>query len=560
MINGNLPVWSLPAPELPGEEITETEQALKKSQSQTKSKAKKPEPTIGKNWRTPPIEQQLARDKTLIGMGYGALFVPAYSESRLEPEVAVYKAKPKPVAVGQTGRRIQLEKGTYTVKIGSGSREQKMRYKVTIGEGHTTIIEPDWAGLIIQTINEFDDNIREEYEIYKLTTAAPYGKGYGLLEERIKDIKTWILPPGNYRISRVGEDFTSLTNYITVQLNPCELTEVELVFDEEEGQLIAGGLKTIRTGKKAGSNWQYGLRFGGNVNLFSTKEDSTVSLLENIGNFLLGEKQKEISLSTLADLKVRAKFDNVKYLGLNVIQSRSSFRKEKGHPFKGEDDELEFRSTWVRRLNDFIGPYIRGKMQTHLFPEIFYVDTNKISDPNFIFMLNEDGDTIRTLDRQTIEHDYNYDFVMRPSLLPFEFSEGIGLNLELLSLYSIELSTLIGAGAKQYINRDQYEYKDINQIIIPLEFSPVFGLENTINLRLKLGPIFTIDFRSDLFYPNLLPRRFEIDDLTMDIRMNVTKNFEVTYMYELVDSKEKDSGQIRFEHKNRVLLRISINI
>ena len=169
-----------PPPDLPGEEITESERALKKSESLISSSKPSTKKKKKYNWHAPPIDEQLARDKTLIGMGYGALFVPTYSESRLEPEVLVFKSRSKLVASGLPGQRILLEKGRYTIRVGSGSINRMIKYSAEIEEGHTTIIKPDWAGLKVEIINPDYEYIREEYEIYRLGTSIPYGKGYGL--------------------------------------------------------------------------------------------------------------------------------------------------------------------------------------------------------------------------------------------------------------------------------------------------------------------------------------------------------------------------------------------
>ena len=63
----------------------------------------------GVNWLSPPLHLQLSRDPALNTIGKGALFLPTYSESRREPEIAVVNRTGTLVATGQTGTRIQLD-------------------------------------------------------------------------------------------------------------------------------------------------------------------------------------------------------------------------------------------------------------------------------------------------------------------------------------------------------------------------------------------------------------------------------------------------------------------
>jgi len=134
-------VWGAPAPEIPGEEITESETALIKSEKQVTEIAT---PVIKQKprWAAPSLNEQLARDKTLIGLGYGALFIPSFTESRLEPDVLVYKSGGGKLTPGNSGQRILLQEGSYLIRIGSGNLDQKIKYLVNINESKTTIVKP----------------------------------------------------------------------------------------------------------------------------------------------------------------------------------------------------------------------------------------------------------------------------------------------------------------------------------------------------------------------------------------------------------------------------------
>ncbi|MBF0431571.1 MAG: hypothetical protein HQK83_09845 [Fibrobacteria bacterium] len=543
-------VYPIQSPELPGNEITESEAAIERSEKLTK--ADKPNKAINteKYWRAPSIDEQLARDKTLIGMGYGAIFIPSFTEPRLEPEVLVFTSKDHQVASGSPGERILLEAGRYSVRVGSGTITNKMKYFVTIEEGHTTLLKPEWGGLIVETINDDEEHIREEYEVYRIgKSSTPYGKGYGLEEERLDDIKTWLLPAGLYRITRAGEDFSSITNYVTVQLNPGELTIVQLVFKSDftdiEGvqTLVAGGIKDLRTSVKAGRNWKYGLRFGGNVNLFS----EIVSLEPGTSR----EEKREIS--ALLDFRLRAQYDNTKFLGVNVLKTKNRFSKLKNKPFEPDLDDVQFRSTWTRRLNHYIGPYIRGIMETHFFYKKY-----EATDTTYIQNINKEN--IATI--------YNGDKIeVRPPFFPLEFNESVGFNFQLFSFYSFELSMLSGLAAKQYIHKDVWQELSVKQdgktyaAFRPLSKDPEIGLAYTINVITRLGSMLTLDYRADLFNQNFKlfdGKKYTIDEFLVELRLNLTRYFEISYQYELDD--RGNELQYRFWHIHNLLFRISLNI
>src|SRR5690606_13227142 len=184
----------------------------------------------GTNWLAPPVHEQLARDPVLLALGKGALFMPTFSEPRREPDLAILNTEGELVATGQTGRRLLLDAGDYEIRFGSGVSARRLRTQVRVEEGRTTTVAPTWGGLLVETLTETGEYIDGQYDLVRMEDWINYGRGQGSTEERLQDIDVWIIEPGLYRISRVGEGYNSLLNYITVQVNPGELHSVEIVF------------------------------------------------------------------------------------------------------------------------------------------------------------------------------------------------------------------------------------------------------------------------------------------------------------------------------------------
>src|SRR5690606_33526911 len=105
----SLPVRGAQLGDLPGEDVSSSGGEVEKSQSKvtpTATQARRAE-----NWLAPGVNEQLSRDRILIPLGKGALFVPTYSEPRREPEVSAIDARGKLARTGQTGERILLDSG-----------------------------------------------------------------------------------------------------------------------------------------------------------------------------------------------------------------------------------------------------------------------------------------------------------------------------------------------------------------------------------------------------------------------------------------------------------------
>ncbi len=513
-----------PLEELPGEEVSGSERHIERSRGRILQ-----EPVVplrGSNWLAPSIEEQLTRDPTLIPLGKGALFLPSYSEPRREPEARILTTSGREIESGQTGSRILIDSGTYVVRYGSGTAGQQLSFTVNVAEGRATVVPPTWGGLIVETLNKDGEYLDAQYEIIRLSTGESYGKGYGLKEERLQDIKSWILPPGFYRLGRVGDNLGSLLNYITVQVNPGELSLVELVYDTRGEEILSGGIKALQTRQRVGRNWTLGIRAGGIVNVFSNEDET-------------GSRKQGLIIAT--DLRTRLRYDNSLYFGLNEIFLQSDFLKNRNAPLVVSSDNLQLRSTWVRRLNQFVGPYVRGQMDTHFFPVKSQEDT--------VFIVSPEGDTLETLP------DGGFEF--KPPFYPLRFTEGVGVNLELLTRNAVEFSTQLGVAARQQIFGDSYLATENPEVFQQSGDLFEIGVENIVNARIRLGSMFTADLRSELFAPEGNPGDIQLVDFTADLRLLLTRNLEVGYLYRLRESSSQVGGTYRQDHN--LSARLSFN-
>jgi len=521
--------FAVPPPDLPGIEVTDSEIALEQSKKLVQKQS--PE-TIDiyedRGWTAPNLEEQLNQDETFIGMGQGAIFAPRFTESRLEPEYIVIKTDSLSKEdfgkewVGKHGIRLVVPFGSYAVIMGSGSIDKRFEYEVEVNEGKTTIIKPDWGGLVINTINEDGEFVSENYEIFAVHSGESYGKGSGLTQERLNDIKTWILPPQVYRISRSGENASSIINYITVQVNPGELNHVELVFEESTGRLIAGGVHKMRINASRNSYWTYGLRLGGSA--------SYTTLLTRDG-------EKYNTWNALGDLRIRMLYNPVKLFWLTELYVRENMQwlseDKQESQWSVAHDLLQFQSSVVYKFFEWIGPYTRVSAKTHIFPEYYWLGNDE-------------------------------KILVNPSFDPFRIGEGIGLNLQPVSSNIVDISAQTGIAARQTIRR---------KVLIPKRnernlFTPAndniydYGWENSLNIRFSFR-FLTLDLASEVFFPKAKVGDYIIEELSADLRIAITRFLELSYLQQLNDriaeGTEETKGISRFESLNTIQLRLYVN-
>jgi len=529
-------IFAARPPELPGVEITSSEVALEQSQRLVQElNSENGDLYENKGWTAPDLEEQLNQDEAFIGMGQGAIFVPRFTESRLEPEYKAIRmdslSKENREWLGKHGVRLVVPYGTYMIIMGSGNTDNKFSYEVIVEEGKTTLVPPNWGGIVINTINEDGEFVSENYEIFEVYSGKSYGRGFGLTQERLNDVKTWILPPQIYRISKSGENASSILNYITVQVNPSELSNVELVFEEETGRLVAGGVHKMRIKAGKDSYWTYGFRLGGSAS-YTT--------------LLTADKQKSSAWNALGDLRLRALYNRTKVFWLTELYTRENMQwlneEKQESQWSVAQDLLQFQSSVVYKFFDWIGPYTRVNAKTHIFPEYYYLG---------------DSDTLNVAKDEKIRISSSFD--------PLRIGEGVGLNLQPIVSNAMDVSAQTGFAARQTIRRKILIPNNKEKTIFTsaTNESYDYGWENSINARLSFLRYFSLDLLAEIFFPKAKIKNYVIEELSADLRFALTRYLELSYQQQLYDrmaeGMEEAKGEARFESLNTVQLRLYVN-
>jgi hypothetical protein len=530
-------LYAAPPADLPGVELSESDITVEKSKDKVQlvSGVKQEKST----WISPAIADQLGRDRTLIGMGQGAVFFPVMTESRREPEVLLYQGD-KIVKQGTHGHRILVAAGDYMAKIGSGVPNQKMNFSVTVQEGHTTVVEALWGGLLIETLDESGMFVEEVYEVYDLNTGESFGKGYGHEEQRRSEIRTWLLPPGMYKITHSEKDFSSPTDYITVQVNAGELSFVEIVFDGQTGNLIAGGKTPGASQMRYDRYWSFRLRMGG-----------AFSYTSNYG--VQDWEKEDDNITLLSDLRLMAQYDHANWLGTSEFYAKNNFQwidENDGNTdtrMRSIVDDLQLRTSLMRRITPWLGPYVRGTIKSHAVNH--YMHPNE--EDSIFYELNAQYDTVGIYRDSAL--------LLRPPFFPLEFGEGVGLSIQLLNFYTIQSNTQFGAAWRQTLNRKVLiPLKESKTAFYPAQDVYQWGVENTWFFRLQLGRRMAVDVLMEFFAPSANFDNVRIEELSADLRLRIIRNVELSYMHELVD-EETEEGDFIYTSRNSFTLRYFLN-
>jgi hypothetical protein len=560
-------------PDLPGEEVSH-DALISAVPKDTAPKDVPPEKASGatgipwldkaqKTWEAPPLAEQvaMAKDETPIPIGKGGIFVPRFTAAINEPDVVIADSAGGTVASGNTGRIFSMEPGSYRVFTGSGARNQRMAHPVSVEEGKTTPVIPDWAGLAVETVDSMSTPFRGEYELVRIDEFETYGRGFGANPEQGEVVKTWILNPGVYKILAVGQGYNSITNFVTVKLMPGELCKFLLVQDTAF-RILGGGTVEVTPPSKITSHWKYGANIGGNIK-FNSEIDRT-------GN--------DTSTLTL--------FGLLSTLWLNYqrhpYEWRTRARLDEGFNFSGKEisdlltdaDDFLLNSLFIWRFLSWLGPYGSAELRTTFLPRRFIRDENS----SFFCLLDEDS----TMINAPSAFDSSRAFRLRPSFTPLLVTLGTGVNADALKYSFLETNIRAGFGGSYSHFPRQYQIVDtsgISQwqtlndtlqdsvrksvILLPKkatsDFS--FGPQLSLSGMLRIARFITADGEVKILAPIAPEQRLtrpDIDLLT-NISWRLSNWITLDYSYTFLLKRPEKSGARWNKSTHGIWLRFSFS-
>lgn len=423
-------------------------------------------------WLPGRAKAQLQRDPTSIPKGKGMLFVPAMTTGDNEPNYQI-RQNNSLVKEPHTGEGVVLSPGMYDLMIGSGTTDQMTREEVEIVEGFTTLVRPWWAGLVVDVIDETRTSINESYELFRDEGQENFGQGFGVEEERGEAVDTWLLKPGNYTVLKVGENI-STTRKFSVRLLSGELIQRNLVVDNNSDFIGLYNPSVSQRVQQALSNWTSSWELSMSPQ-FNTTQNTT------------GEDRASLNFS--GQIRNRSRYNSEKHFADIRFIIEEGFTKEEGDALRKSVDKFEIRTTYIFRLSRVLGPYLRGVMQTKLFPHDQLFD-----EPQTLTLLDANNNVTERRSDVT-------EFGLEPSFFPLDLRQGFGINSQVYRSFPLNIDLRIGLGARQNIVSYSFELLDA-QSVREIENASSTGLEALIIMDARWSRYFSMDSEFDILMPS----------------------------------------------------------
>jgi len=477
---------------------------------------------------TPEIQRD--QDPTLVPMGKGAVFVPCMSDPELEPPYMLYDEDGR-LNTAPTGTRIVARPGVYRVIMGSGPVGDRVVRRVEIVEGRTTLVEPDWAGLRVQVVDENTIPFRGEYELVALPGMQNYGVGRGAQLEQGERVRSWVLEPGLYMLLKVGESYQARRDFFTFRVRPGVLEQLTLVADPETGDFKgAGEQRAFGAGSALERDLILAIIVGGGVNLTSQSNVTGVADKTTLGPSFYFD-------TLLQYLKEK----HYVYSRLNLEEA---FTQEDLGRFEKNIDFWRLDALYAYKLWPSLGPYVRAGVESTIFPGFLYFDSPR--DVSWV----KDGETRRTWSGRR-------QFQVTDSMFPMVLKGGTGLRFNTPPLSWLDLWALLGVGGRFTVTNHMFASADVSGTD-PYEVNRIhsfedFGAESTVVARATLTRWVLLNTEFEVFAPfdDFLDPSFRWDN---NLALRITSYVSISYIYRM---KFEPSLNDALQHDHQALLRFS---
>lgn len=454
IISAIFSLFAAPPPNVPGEKITneiyydyitsknpsaDTLNSQDSLQDENKN-VNNPQHT----WGAIPIHDQIALDTTAVKYGNGALFIPRMSAAgSTEPNFYIYDSENERVATAETGRKINLLPGNYTLKIIENVPFDIVE-EFEIRAGEITPMIPSWTGVAIEVIDETGKAIRGEYDLALLDPLMSIGRGRGRDIDLAEDLRIWFLPAGYYKIIGVGSPLNSISNFLTFKITDAgEFMRFTLVQDPETNKILGGGmlLGDLVTNEK-NRKWSNSVNLGGSID-FNYYNDAFEDSTANLTNFSLllfnrfTYNKNKMEVMNLARIDVAFLLEDMKWKTLRTTS-----------------DELRINSLFTYRLFQRSGPYWRGEFVSSVFPKSASFEYSEMSkrrkDAEYSHLFLMFDEIPETIDDDTpVKTDKNANSIrISPSFSPIQLQAGGGYNIQILRNRIIDMRFLSGFGVE----------------------------------------------------------------------------------------------------------------
>ncbi|MFW5783416.1 MAG: hypothetical protein ACOCY8_02750, partial [Spirochaetota bacterium] len=363
------------------------------------------------------------------------LLLPALGQSENQPYYTIIGSDGTVRGSGQFGVPVDLAPGTYSVAFGSGPEDEQMTIdRVTISPRERTIVEPTWAAMTVEIIDETREQVRARYDIYDAETGVSYGGRISQSEALVASQTVWILPPARYKIVINNRPFNTLRDFITVNLVAGRSEDLTIVVGSDDSGNVTSmlGAGNVDLDEIAPEDTPLRLTSAINGSFSFTLDNRDAPDDFEAVYFLDSEIDTELVYETGP---LRYDLENNVAIGLNALNAR---------PLRVASDEFRLRNTLVYGLTNLYGVYARADASATI------VGRRVVPDEPTNYVKRDNGTTVeRETDAELI--------VLSPPFLPVTLREGAGISIAALRSQRAELGIRGGVGATQTIRYNVYE-------------------------------------------------------------------------------------------------------
>lgn len=469
------------------------------------------------------------------GIRMGKLLFPAISGTENEPDIKIVNSDNE-IIFAQPGQELALESGAYDIVYGDGSTLQKMnKTNVVINPMYSTEIEPDWACLFVDVMDERRNYKQMRYEIFDAVTGESYGTHYPVEKELGEQQRIWMLKPGLYKVTVNNEAFNTYRDFTVVYLNKGKAERLTLVVDVDDSDnptdLIGGGIIANNSGEAVAEHWRLSSALHGNFTMNSdneTEEDeyfSTTVVTSQFENSLI--------------------YNNAPHYYYMRNLTEVGFTKSTDVDLRLSADDFDLKNTYVLFVLKNLGLYGRFDVSSHFFPSYKYTEDKF----NYIKLDTDGNEVSRKLSQDQMK--------LTNGIYPATLKEGVGLNYRILNTPKSKLSIRTGLGVRQELYKDVYELMDKDYVDDDGETYQLYQEQDDIYNRgteVSLVGNFNLPFNlsymtnADILFP------FENqEDITVDweneFNLRLFKHISIYYKLDLENKTgENDEEYIVYTH------------
>ncbi|MBN2281301.1 MAG: membrane integrity-associated transporter subunit PqiC [Candidatus Marinimicrobia bacterium] len=489
----------------------------------------------------PAFELALTDTAAPTGMRMGKLHFPAISGTDNEPQIKIV-SKSNDVIFAQPGQEIALTCGTYDIVYGSGSTLQKMNKRnVDIKPMYSTEIEPDWACLLVDVLDERRNYRQVRYEIYDALTGESYGTHYPVKKELGEQQRVWMLKPGLYKLTINNEPFNTYRDFTTVYLNKGKTERLSLVVDVDDNDnpthLIGGGIIEGQSGEVFAEHWRVSSALHGNFNMNSSNET---------------DEDEYFSTSVVtSQFENRIVYNNMPHYYYMRNLTEIGFTKSTDVDLRLSADEFDVKNTYVLFMLKNLGVYGRIDINSHFFSSYRY-STSKF---NYIKQNSRGKEISRALDEKKIK--------LADGIYPMVLKEGIGVNYRLFNTPKAKLSIRTGLGIRQELYDKVYDITNKNyteeNIVYQLyqEKVDLFNRGTEVSLVGNFNLPFNLSYmtNADILFPFNTSESITVDWENV-FNLRLFKHISIYYKLNL-QNKQGEDGNEYILNRHSLFLRLT---